>query len=610
MAKSVNQINKIVGDNVAASGVRNATDKNVYDRSNKGDITFADSFLDTIESATLKLQRTNCTDVVLDYFSNAFPATTSAVRGGYDWVSENANLQTGMQKVGGALDKVSSSVGFDAESITKSFCVTVTNAFRTVIFYVDSATKAAFVLFKKIDKLKNKIEKALLDFTSEVRDCIVSVIVDAKTAINNLVNNVLDFDILLELMENCPCIQTIIAKMFSCEKDENGNVNSTPQQVLDCVVNKFSLNADDILGAVNDFIDNTILDNINKGFNMLDEFIKNTMELLMLPLRELMRMYCLLLNEKINVTSVVKTLGDAECLLLYTVEKDDNGREYFGMSVIDIINTLKFWANCFEFVCQSFVEDMKTKIKELNEDLRLDDKYWRDVMLIDIYQSCIATQVQAQQPRPSMIRELFVKDQDKGKNIFTGIIDAFKQVGKIDTDKAPATKNVSPMADAITFKDGPDGEDLPIQQGSINFNPGVEDNLINIIRNIGTSVDRGIYFERFLQLVTWEGPYKKSSAHTSLIESVDKMNKEDTARIINERSVSNAADDTASQRSANAYDSEQNPQLQSFKSPTYQVEDDYNVEDIEKIQKSISPDKLKGESLQNYYSRWYTEALG
>ena len=58
--------------------------------------------------------------------------------------------------------------------------------------------------FKKIDALKRKLEKALLDFTSEVRDCIVSVIVDAKLAINKLVNNIADFDILIELMENCP----------------------------------------------------------------------------------------------------------------------------------------------------------------------------------------------------------------------------------------------------------------------------------------------------------------------------------------------------------------------------------------------------------------------
>lgn len=599
-------INKIVNQDVSASGVRNATDVNVYDRSNKGDITFADSFLDAIETATLKLQRTNCTDVVLEYFSNKFPATTGAVRGGYDWVSDNVNLQTGMQKVGGALDKVASSVGFDAESITSSFCVTVTNAFRTVIFYVDTATKSAFVLFKKIDALKRKIEKALLDFTNEVRDCIISVIVDAKNAINKLVRNITDFDILIELMENCPCIQTIVAKMFNCETDDDGNKLTTATQVVNCVREKFSIDPSSILNAVNNFIDNSILDNIDKGFNMLDVFIKNTMELLMTPLRELMRVYCMLLNEKINVTGLIKTLGDADCLLVYTTERDTSGKEFFGMSVIDMINTFKMWANCFEFVCASFVDDLRTQIKAMNEDLRLDDKYWRDVMMIDIYQSCIAVNVQAQQPRPTMIRELFVKNLDKGKGVFVGIIDAFKQTGKIDTNRAPLPKNPTPIADAIQFKDGPDSEGLQVQQGSETFNPGVEDSVISIIRNIGTSVDQGVYFERFLQLVEWDARFKKSTVHTQLIQAIDEKSKENTAANIKQREVSTALDDTSLERSVDAFSAANSQEVQSFQSPTYQVASDYDSDTIEKIKTNAKPDKLSNESLQTYYGRWFS----
>jgi hypothetical protein len=603
-------INKIINENVAASGVKNATDKNVANNKSKGDEFLFDTFVDALESATLKLQRTNCTDVVMDYFSNQFPTTTGAVRGGYDWVSENVNLQTGMQKVGGALDKVSSDVGFDSESITSSFCVTVTNAYRTVIFYVDAATKAAFVLFKKIDILKRKLEKALLDFTSEVRDCIVSVIVDAKLAINKVINNITDFDILIELMEKCPCIQDIVSSMFDCTEDEYGNKYTTAAQVVACVETKFLISPDEILSAVNDFVDNTILDNIDKGFNMLDKFIKTTMDLLMAPLRELMRMYCILLNEKINVTSIVKTLGPADCLLVYTVERDERGNEYFGMSVIDIINTFKYWANCFEFVCETFVEDLRTTIKTLNEDLRLDDKYWRDVMLIDLYQSCIAQQVQSQQPRPAMIREIFVKNQDKGKNIFVGIIDAFKQTGKLDATKNQSTKNPTPIADAIQFKDGPDNEDLPIQEGEELFKDAtVEESIISIIRNLGTSVNRGIYFERFLQLVEWEARYKKTTEHTNLIEKVDKISKDGIGNIISTREVTNIYDDTSSERVVDAFTLANNPPVQSFKTPTYELYNDYDEESIDKIQESTKPDKLTGESLQSQYTRWYTEVL-
>lgn len=598
-------INKIINKDIAAGGVKNATDKNVANTS-KGDEILFDSFVDALEGATLKLQRTNCTDVVMDYFSNQFPTTTGAIRGGYDWTSDNVNLQTGMQKVGGALDKVSTSVGFDGESFTSSFCITVNNAYRTIIFYVDTTTKAAFVLFKKIDALKRKLEKALLDFTSEVRDCIISVIVDAKIAVNKLVTNITDFDILIELMETCPCIQDIIVSMFNCKEDKFGNTYTTAAQIVECVENKFLISPNDILSVVNDFIDNTIIDNIDKGFNMLDKFIKNTMELLMTPLRELMRMYCMLLNEKINITSVVKTLGVAECLLIYTVERDEQGNEYFGMSVIDMINTFKYWANCFEFVCVSFIEDLRTTIKRLNEDLRLDDKYWRDVMMIDIYQSCIAQQVQSQQPRPAMIREIFVKNQDKGKNVFIGIMDAFKQTGKIDTSSTSTTKTPTPIAEAIQFKDGPDSEDLPVQQGVMLFkDTSVEESIINVIRNLGTSVDRGVYFERFLQLVEWEGRYKKTTAHTQLIEKIDKLSKEGTASAITTRDITNIYDDTLSERAVDAYTLATNSPEQSFKSPSYELIDDYNENDITNIQDSTKPSKLYGETLQSQYTRWY-----
>lgn len=604
-------INKIVNEDVAAAGIRNATDARVYDRSNKGDITFADSFLDTIETATLKLRRTDCSQVVLDYFSSKFPAASSAIKSGYDWASENSAIEAGMQKVGGALSKAASSAGFDPDSLAKSFCVTVTTATRTLTFYLDVATKSAFVLFKKIDKLKQKIEQALLEFNSEVRDCIVSVIVDAKNAINKVVTNLLDFDVVIELMHHCPCITQIVASMFNCKEDDDGNALTTPEDVMNCVIAKFSLDPSKILNAVNNFIDNTLLDTLERGFNMIDEMIKNIMETLMLPLRELMKAYCFLLTEKINLTTFIKALGPAECLLIYSTERDDDGKEYLGMNIIDIVNTFKLWANCFEYVCESFVDDIAVTIKKLNEDLRLDDKYWRDTMMIDLYQSCIAIKVQAQQPRPAMIRELYVKQVDQGKDAFVNIIDAFKQVGKIETvkDKYPSEKTVTPIADAINFKDGPDNESLPIQQGNTPFNASVEDNIINILRNLGTSVTKNIYFERFLQLVEWEGRFIKSNAHIKLIEDIDRKSKESTAGNISVREISTVVDNSDSDRVIDPYYLANNPIAQEYPTPTYILNNDYNELLISKIMRTPIPQKNREESLETYYSKWYAGVM-
>ena len=86
-------INDIVNPNIGSSPTKSATSPYVYDNKHNGDITFADNFIDAIDNVTKKLQRTNCTEAVTDFFSSQLPKTTSAVTKTYDWVSNNANLE-------------------------------------------------------------------------------------------------------------------------------------------------------------------------------------------------------------------------------------------------------------------------------------------------------------------------------------------------------------------------------------------------------------------------------------------------------------------------------------------------------------------------------------
>jgi hypothetical protein len=106
---------------------------------------------------------------------------------------------------------------------------------------------------------------------------------------------------------------------------------------------------------------------------------------------------------------------------------------------------------------------------------------------------------------------------------------------------------------------------------------------MSILRNLGTSVDKNIYFERFLQLVTWEGKFIKSNDHMQLIESIDKKSKESTSTNITTREISTAIDTSDSDRVTDPYYNAQNPLEQSFPVPNYELTNDYDADEIESI---------------------------
>ncbi len=617
-------INNIINNNVASGGTQNAArptatafpiGTGIYVNSpvkDNGDVKFAskyadavsnsiNQFSDAVDNITMKLNNTDCTKTITDFFEKQFPISTNIVKQGYDWTSSNLNIQSGVNALGNSLK------GSSLEKLTDQFCDIVSNVMRTFVFYLDVGTKAAFVIFKKIDALRKKIEKALLEFTASVRNCIVSVIIDAKNAINKVVRNVLDFDIVLDLMNHCPCITKIIASMFNCTKDDDDNKLTTAESVLQCVVDKYNIDPTKIINVVNNFIDNIIVDTINRGFNLLDEFIKNTMEVLMTPFRELIRLYANLLTNKINMTVIIRGMEPADCLLIYTKEYTKTGTSFLGMSLIDMINTMKSWINCFEYACSSFVDDVSNKIKELNEKLRLDDRYWRDVLSIDLYQSAIGAKVQANQPRAAMIREIFAKNQGKGKDVFTGIIDSFKQVGKVTIDVGWKDKQLGETSQAIKFKNGPDTES---ESATVNNNiyaeplpSTIEDYIMNIERNL--SSDPNPYFvERFYELLTWVSSYKKSYNHIDNIKNL--MDKEQIPSDDFNITVKSTAFDSNKDRAGfKADEIESIPEVL----PSYELDDDYSATDINKIQTYSKPVRNKNETLQSYYARWFNGAI-
>jgi hypothetical protein len=598
MAKCINQI---INRDVKIRGPVPLSSK-VAGTNKVDDEYFFESFKDSISGAAKRLRSVNCSEVVLDYFGDS---TGIDIREGFDWVSNNVNLQTAMQQFGGLVDKVSPSVGFDISKITSIFCVTITNIFRQLVFFIENALKIVIGLFKVIDKYLYQLERAIQDFLDEVRDCIVSVIVDAKLALNKVVNDVLDFDIVTDLMETCPCIAEIFASIFSCE-DSNGNKVTEPSAVLECMVDKFSLDPSDILGPINDFIDDTLLANIQRGYNVLQESVSLMMELLITPLRELVKAYCFILTEKINVTFLIKTLGPSKCLLVYTTEVDDAGREYEGMSILDMIETLKLWTTCFEFVCAPFIEESKLSIQEYQEKFRLDAKYWNNVFTLDIYTSCVMVELSGQTTRPTAIREVYAANVGKGKDVFTGITDIAKDVGKIAVESASDERSIGQVYESIRNKEGPDEEETPIIQGTSNYYGGVEDKVIAVTRNLGASINDDPNYERYMNLLTWEARYRKKEDHINLLNQIRDKYRTGTKTVSDVREVTTAIDDTASNRVVVGP-----PKINSgLKVPTYIAPDDFDSEIENAIQSSEAPKKSDTETLVEYYKRWFDGIVG
>ena len=73
---------------------------------------------------------------------------------------------------------------------------------------------------------------------------------------------------------------------------------------------------------------------------------------------------------------------------MYTTEYDGD-RQYYGMSILDMITTLKRMIPCLEYGCPGLSDKIRNKVKKLNADLRLTDAFWNRAFEADLYMCCI-----------------------------------------------------------------------------------------------------------------------------------------------------------------------------------------------------------------------------
>lgn len=500
----------------------------------QSDSSIVSSFTEAVEKAansinnvSSKLEATNCTKVVFDWCRETMGINAYAA------VGMMSNLNWGFKQY----NSFNFPVSIDgALTLSKSLCQTISTWVAWIQATIDIATKAAFVLFAKIDAARLQLETALLRFNAAVFNCITDLLSDIKMSANLDVGVgarvTLDFnwDELLQIMLDCPCFCRAIACVTGCNKDADGNdISRNPEMVIECLQNTFPLSlgvgvgiGGGIAGSLNDLL----YDFLMKLYQSIKAAIEMTFEMLMKPLRALIKAYADLLTQKFDVSGFIKMAGNFECFFIYTLEYKNN-REFYGMSVIDMINTFKSWTVCFSHLCPGLMNDIEAKIKEINETLRLNDVFWQGAFEADLYDICIATKLGYKSFSDYEFREIY---RDNPKTQFDSLLvqleaSAITRVCKNHNRTSAANTPTSKVDEAIMFRTAPDREN-EVNVGENPITQSEQKKCISISHNLVDKTVSPYFTEKFYQLLRMLADYEiNESTVDELTQILDNCSK-------------------------------------------------------------------------------------
>ena len=563
----------------------------------QGEFTYDLQFIDAINNATKNLAGINCSKEVNDYLRKQLDKLKSKSGS----IVSGTIIESAINTISDVTHDVANFVRKTEKNINaleKKLCTVIVPFFKTLTTLIDIATKLLPILYKKIQKLRAKLQAALADFTNTVKSCMIQVVSDLKTSLDIKIKNAIapTIDSTLALMRACPCATEIIGSMFGCNRDSNGNKITDPDDVYACIKNKYAfLDPSIIVDAYNNVVTKYLVNNIKAAFTFIDNLIKNILQLLMLPIRELMRIYGKILNQKIDMSFLLDAIGPFECLFSYTTEHDGAGLSFKGMSVIDMINTIKKWSSCFDQVCSSLITDSDDYLKTLNQSLHLDERFWRDANIIDLYQSTIGYKLQAYPPSALMLRKLFITNNTNGKGTFVDIIDVFKQIGTMSAQNVtfnnPFAKSPTQKS-AVVFSTNNEKESPNTSNGLAELTTGIEKRLMQMETTLASDSD-AYYVAKFNELISFETSFAKSDAHNTQIET-----------------LFNAQIQINSNYTGSGIIMEPLVVRQPYSGieplPTYVISNDYNQTEADKIENSTLPERNVNENLVDYYKRCFS----
>ena len=562
---------------------------------NQSDINFFDNFIDSINSITNTINTTNCSDKLKNFAKSQLSMSIGGVRVDpttvYSWAYDQTNLQTQTNKF---VTVANTATNGGVTDFAKLVCQWAQNTSLWLETMLQAAIGPVLKVFQKIQDYKDKLQAAMIDFTTSISRCIITVINDIRNATNRFINRATDFSMLVELMDACPCIKDIVKSLSGCRTDSNGNPLVTSQDIVTCIQHKLHINPTQWIQAINNFVDNTLIGNINNVVNAITANIKIIMDLLYSPIRALAKMFCRLIHTKVNIDYVIKHAGDFKCLLVYTKVYKSDGTFYYGMNIFDIMDTMKMWVNCLSPVCKSFSDTVALGLKNWRDEFKLNTKYWNDVFTLDIYTACSQFNQEDRISKETSLREIYYQGNQQAKKNFTTVLDFMQQVGLVRGLANTPNQSFNSTANATAFNQFPI-QNIPYNSaGSYMFYTGVEALVESMVKGLQSVTSSDYYFKKYQELVVWLGRFVKSQELMNLLQSVDT-----NANVRNVMTFSvtpNSNQDT--------FIEDDIPE-EIYTVPTYKLTNDYNQSSITSIDETNPPTRLVGESLTAYYKRWY-----
>lgn len=576
-----------------------------------------------IDAGTRQLNATDCSDMLFDFIKDKVPFFGPAM----GLLDSGLNVMNGITS-GSYISKIMQQPDF-----VKNICSFIEMWGGMIDGWLDVIIKTAFALFNKIDAARTRLEDATLSLTEAVRHCILDVFNAIRDKVMSAINFSIsiNWDSLIGYMANCPCLCKVIANLTGCTKDEYGrDITTNPAAIKYCLEKKFSLMTPKGLSlAVDNLLTKYVRNYIEQVFNYIESWIVYVFNFIIKPFRWLMKKYVELLRAKMNVNSFIKGLGPFECFFVYSTETK-NGKEYYGMSAMDMINTYRGWIKCLEIACPALSEKIKNKTKQLYKDLRLDDKYWRRAMEADIYTCCIAQDLDGMTPKESVLRQLYSESPwdmlmslfRKSKNKDDDTSPEEEEAEEYDlsrpvtaADFMPTEENQGPsaFADAVNFAYAPESENAvtvgtkPITSGDQEILKSISDSMV-----AGSKID-AYYIERHYQLIRFSNKYSTNKEFvTHISKNLDEIERPGSDFNSNN---SGSRDTTMPGRQPDFLDNPtglptvDNPDVPEPVRPTYTVFNDFDKERTEKIAGFRFTVKLPNESLETYYRRMYSAAL-
>ena len=573
---------------------------------------FFDIFNDTsksIQKAATELYMYDCSDHLYDWITDLCP-----------WLKYGLGAIDSVKKL---MNSISSGVKLkdfmSTNTVTKAICNTIATFYGTLIGWLEICTKAAFVLFEKIDAARKKLEKAMKRITNATLACLL----DIYDAIDRYLQNTIELSLavdwngLIKFMTKCPCVSRFFAYMTGCDKDSYGNnISDDPVAVVSCIKQKFSfLDGATLATGLSRLMDKYIRRYLVLFFDFIKFGIDFIFSMIIAPFRWLIKQYADLLRKKWDVSAMISGARSAhiDCLFVYTTEYSGD-RKYFGMSILDMITTLKRMVPCLEYGCPGLSDKIRNKVKKLNEDLRLTDEFWNRAFEADLYMCCIDADAeraytfsQLRDMWDSLWDRLISKTQkasvivaESRNSVSLGSLEVTIEDARREGNPGTAESSFNdPYKEAATFATGVDLENN-IVNGPEPVSKNDEDILITVAGSIVQGLKDGDeYFnEKWYQYLRFKAVKEYSD------DGIKKLHdySDELTESYKRTTVQSAYLPGPRKRLPLEIDTDERP-------PNYRPDNDYSQQRVEAILSTTWTPSGKTESLSDYYARMYARAV-